>query len=449
MGRVSLLCCLSVVVVGIVAARQTSRAYPTDPPKQPVNPSGLVDTPNPRLGQPAQFDPAIMSAAVLAMEQKARMASGSFTGGLNGGGGDHIITPQQQVVAQGGNSPPLTGVADVQIMPVPRGQAVQGPIVGAVPQMLKNAQLTGLKSGPADNPFANIQPPAQAWETNPLAYAAPGVRVVHPSLVAAAAVMETSASPPMTSAYIGVQLPYHPNQAMTNGAQRAREYLLRSRQALRPGEGLGYGAGAFPPPHHPGIPPKFGGPVNGFATRYGAPGAGVAGGVRSHVPTPGFTPHGGTPSGLPIYTMMELQARSWGRRSLGVGHQETPYQMRHLPQGHPHLLPSHLSRRQALHNLYTLSPHFRSAQRWAPSILPTATPFAQVPIKNGPTYQGPSVFAPIPYPIKQADKEYWKTKMLQPTLPFGPGLITPKFEKDPDDRSGKRLKPIYFPGPWG
>jgi hypothetical protein len=34
---------------------------------------------------------------------------------------------------------------------------------------------------------------------------------------------------------------------------------------------------------------------------------------------------------------------------------------------------------------------------------------------------------------------------MGPRTPFGPGLISPKFEKDPTDKDGKRFKPIIFP----
>ena len=34
---------------------------------------------------------------------------------------------------------------------------------------------------------------------------------------------------------------------------------------------------------------------------------------------------------------------------------------------------------------------------------------------------------------------------MGPRTPFGPGLISPKFEKDPTDKEGKRFKPIIFP----
>ena len=304
-----------------------------------------------RVGQPAQFDPAVMAASTRAMEQKANMGAGNLgtqpgagapsimpgqsdaathaavamaaasttaAGGAHaaaativpgqpasivpaipGQPGDMPMTAELMRTAQAGNSPmpPAPGGG---LAPVPRGQMVPSPMVGAPPYHIKGATLSALKSGPSENPFAHVTPPAQAFESNPLAYAAPGVTVVHPSLVGAAAVMEISPSAPATSAYLGMQLPYHPDQAMVNGAQRARDYLMRSHEGLRPGEGLGYGAGAFPPPHHPGIPPKFGGSVNGFATKFGAPGAGVAGGPRQHVVTPGFTPHGRNAIGMPV-----------------------------------------------------------------------------------------------------------------------------------------------------
>ena len=66
--------------------------------------------------------------------------------------------------------------------------------------------------------------------------------------------------------------------------------------------------------------------------------------------------------------------------------------------------------------------------------------------KDGPYPGGPSKFAPMPYPIKEADKKYWLEKS-QSISPFGvgPSLITGKFEKDPLGTGG-RLKPIQYPG---
>ena len=235
----------------------------------------------------------------------------------------------------------------------------------------------------------------------------------------------------MSSAYFGVQLPYHPDQAMANGAIRARDYLSRSREALREGEGLGYGAGAFPPPHKEELPPKFGGAVEGFPTPFGTPGSGVAGGPRAHLVTPGFTPHRGNALYQPVHAFLETQ--EWYR---GNHNNHMRWRGAHGPSSAGLL-------------------HFRSTagatQRWGNSVGPMV-PFTSVPVKDGPVYMGPSIFAPLPYggignPITEKDKEYWKKKMMHPKMSvFGPGFITPPFEKDPNSKDG-RLKPVYYPGP--
>ena len=200
--------------------------------------------------------------------------------GVNGAPGTGMHPALAAALSPGGGAP----------MPPSRGQPVANPVVGAAPTVLQHPTLQGITAGPAKNPFTAHQPNSVAFSTNPLSYH-PGSMVSHPSAVAAAAVVQTAPMPALVASYMGGNLPYHIDQAMGNGAQRAREYMIRSTSAARPGEGLGYGAGAFPPTHVAGLPPRYGGAVNGFPTRYGMPGAGIAAGVRIHQITPGFTPY--------------------------------------------------------------------------------------------------------------------------------------------------------------
>ena len=467
----------------MAGAKVKAAAYPSPPPKVPVNPSGLVN-PNPRKGQPAQFDPVIMAAAQTAMMLKAKgppasggapadpfnnvavVAGGFGAAGVpihptamgaqeasmsSGGGGGpgaapaappgvplgnmHAV-PQSPTISQlvdatstsgqGMNGNPGTGVHPVLAAaltsggppaPPSRGQPVANPVVGAAPTVLQHPALHGLNAGTAANPFTARQPSSVAFSTNPLAYH-PGSTVSHPSAVAAAAVVQTSVLPPLTSSYMGGNLPYHIDQAMVNGAERAREYLTRSMSAVRPGEGLGYGAGAFPPLHTVGLPPRYGGSVNGFPTRYGMPGAGVAAGIRVHQMTPGFTPHGGTPVGLPIETMFLEEAEQQRlRQRVFAGAWQHPQQQQHVAQ-HPqqHVAHRHYQQHYAQHPqqhhvlshqreaLAASSPKFRRSRFFYGSMPPINAPFLTASTDKGPA-PGSGPF--IPYPVKEG-KEPWK-----------------------------------------